>query len=151
MSEDMKKDVEIGKVEWVTYSKVDRGAASHMPYRKVVGNKIRAYHFPFCCTGIILAQLGGSDNEYNGNRASREELTKQIQFWIDYFTVDGGYDEQKQFISVCTADEQKRANEVLESLGFTNGAWVENYKYEDTELTTWTLPIGHLNKQRRGL
>lgn len=114
-------------------------------YDKDEDTKIRAYHYPFCCTGLVLAKLGGSENAFTTHDASQSKVKAVIEEWIEVWTTGEHADQKKQFISVCTTDEQDEANKALEELGFKRGEWIENGKYGGA-ITTWMLAIGHLNK-----
>jgi hypothetical protein len=130
----------------VHFSMREGGGATDIGQWIMEGVKVCAYHYPYCCTGLVLAQLGGSANEYRSNTASLAKLKKEVEAWIKYFTIGEGSRNRKQFISVCTTNEQTQANKVLRELGFTKSRWMANHKYEGTKLATWTLPIGHIKK-----
>lgn len=117
--------------------------ASKIPHMRMSGNIVRAYHYPFCCTGVVLAGLGGSESQYECDehpvdfKLETSEVFDCISKWIKYYKEN----TSKQFISACTTSEQEDANEALTELGFIQGAWMENTKYADTQLCTWTLHI----------
>tara|TARA_R110000744_G_C19319844_1_gene557526 strand:+ start:390 stop:821 length:432 start_codon:yes stop_codon:yes gene_type:complete len=140
----MPEDIKLDNVEYNTRGGAD---AEDMPKWSSNKTNIRAYHFPFCCTGIVLTKLGGSSTAFGGNKQLSEgELTKEVEAWVDYFTIGDGRIHKKQFISVCTTNAQTQANKVLRELGFTKSRWMANHKYAGTKLATWTLPIGHIKK-----
>lgn len=128
----------------VTYCEDDGGDAEDMPRWLMRGNTVRAYHYPHCCTGLILANLGGSSNEFGGNCSSYKKLKQDITDWIKWSLSKGNW---KQFISVSTTDEQERANEVLKELGFTKSRWITNRKYTGTRLATWIYDLNSYREQ----
>lgn len=116
------------------------GDACDVSQWKSLNTNVKMYHYPFCCTGLVMANLGGRCNAFGGaNRV--DDLKGIIQAWIAKFEGDGEFwEHKKQFISVCTTDNQKLANATLEELGFTRSEPANNTKYGG-KLYTWMLSI----------
>lgn len=118
--------------------------AMDMPHWGSEDTKIRAYHYPFCCSGVVLSNLGGSDSAFVGNKSNSAKITSDLKNWITWFR--GNTEENKQFISVCTTDEQGVANDILTELGFECTNLMNNTKY-DNKLMTWILPLNGYAEQ----
>ena len=125
----------------VSYDDEGGNDAEDMPHWGSENSRIIAYHYPFCCTGLVLAKLGGSGNAYGSDRRfDCEELKDQLTAWIELFKDGRKRSCGKQFISVCTTCEQEVANEVLLELGFVKSKPVNNSKYGG-KLLTWMLEL----------
>lgn len=121
----------------VKYDEYVGSDAEDMPHFCMENNKVIAYHYPFCCTGVVLTSLGGSKSAFDDRHRFADELPKDLLRWIEYF----GRNNSKQFISVCTTREQEDANRVLRVLGFTKSRWLTNTKYKNSDLCTWTFSL----------
>ena len=112
--------------------------AGNISYYYSVNSRVKASHYPNCCTGAILFGLGGSGDAYDSS-ANIDELKEQVEAWIE--AIDNRELKQsKQFISACTTSQQKRANKVLEELGFVKSGLMTN-KINDYPLYTWVLAL----------
>ena len=112
--------------------------ADDMPYYRAANTSIKAYHYPYCCTGAILADLGGSIDSY-GLNCERTDVKAQIKAWI--VAIQGGrLNQNKEFISVSTTEEQEGVNCALKELGFIPTKSMTN-TINDYPLILWTLAL----------
>jgi hypothetical protein len=125
----------------ITYCTRGGSDAEDMPHWSSVEGRVKAYHYPFCCTGAVLTGLGGSSTAYGGaDTLEAEELRGELTAWVVAFKVGYLSNSRKQFISACTTCRQGVANRVLEELGFIPSAPVKNSKYGGV-LYTWMLEL----------
>lgn len=116
--------------------------ANGFGYYRATNSEVRAYHYPFCCTGAILANLGGSQDSYDEEEPI-EGLEEQLEAWIE--AIGAGHMRQdKSFISVSTTDEQEEANEALEAVGFVRSPAIENV-VNQYDLILWTYTYGEVH------
>jgi hypothetical protein len=131
------KKFNLGKIAYQEARK-DREADDHAHWQAAY-SPIKAYHYPFCCTGVVLANLGGSEDSF-GAIGNIQKIKEQLKAWIDAIE-DGcinGYD--KEFITAITTKEQEIANYALEQLGFEQSNRIKN-TVNDYDLYHWVLPL----------
>jgi hypothetical protein len=112
--------------------------ADDMPYYRASNSSIKAYHYPYCCTGAILADLGGSNDSY-GATPERRNVKAQIEAWVVAIENDC-LSQSKEFISVSTTEEQGAVNCALKELGFIPTKSMTN-DINDYPLILWTLAL----------
>jgi hypothetical protein len=87
--------------------------------------------FPGCCTANILYDLGGTDLSQGqaddfDEPALRKFLTRELAFA-----------EDNDCLVVMTNNEQTRANDLLEELGFKCSDWMEKKVHSHSMLRLW--------------
>tara|TARA_R110000823_G_C15952958_1_gene502515 strand:+ start:2990 stop:3430 length:441 start_codon:yes stop_codon:yes gene_type:complete len=102
------------------------------------GVRVKAYHYPQCCTGAILSDFGGSYDSY-GRTKDVVGVKAEIQAWIEAIQ-EGILGQTKSFISACTTEQQQLANAALLELGFVPSKSIIN-EVNDFGLITWTFAI----------
>lgn len=105
---------------------------------------IKLFKYPYCCTGVVLANFGESDDSYGGSLvASKQSLIDGISGWINELQSEDcrvAEDNHVQFISVCVTEQQVTAIEALKHIGFTLDSTHKNNKYHN-DLLMFSISI----------
>tara|TARA_R110000772_G_scaffold129472_2_gene237612 strand:+ start:27893 stop:28318 length:426 start_codon:yes stop_codon:yes gene_type:complete len=134
----MTDEFDLGEVEFVSVSGKNAG---EVPCFKSPNTTIRAFNYPLCCTGAVIACFGGSDDGYIYHGDSPDDLKEQISAWIKFIrSYDGGFPQRKEFICASTTTEQNKANDALKELGFERSKLMTN-NVNTYPIYTWVLAL----------
>jgi len=94
--------------------------------------------FPFCCTGKILVDFGGTHiSEGKKFTIPPEKIKREV---ISFLNNQKAY-SMHAFVCATTNSEQKEANFVLKELKFHCSRWMSKNQHPETKVRIWWMPL----------